>query len=773
MTSFRNMEARMQALRSGTEWLDSARLLVLRPGSEMETDPNSAAHLFRYPAIIGAGIDQLQCVKTPGAPRLCDYCDSIDLERLFDASIDRGRMNLNGRFVAPLSSDRSCPLCCLLASITPPWWNGETVLIQSFYFFGAADYSRDYLGQQDSLVFGPGLLTDFLWGTYGHPESVHYLEEIRACGFLAPTARLQDGNTPSTKRIYGRAIQERCIDFELVKGWITRCCGLHDHSVNLRENFHPALLIDCNNRMLVYGSESREYVALSYVWGKSDPGEPAPLYSGDHLSDRIPVVVEDSLMVVRRLGYRYLWVDKYCVQQTMNLEKEIRNMGKIYSNAVFTIIAAAGQDAAKGLPGVNATPRVRQPQAGVKGRTLVSTMTQLEILLLLSKWQSRGWVFQEEVFSRRRLYFTEQQVHFRCDNMQRCETVDLTALEDNQVSSLPPVQEGSNIIIGRPIAADSLNQRLISRDSIHRYWDFVKEYTKRDLTFDSDSLAGFLGVLDAYSLLQPPLRHCWGIPLEAICRDKNHSQADHGFGPTSSLCWEHTDGYDLLSSSKESEKRIYRRPEFPSWSWAGWAGAVQPVLQSFDAAESGNLAGQLVFWPRNDFRPEVRVLGNAYLGVPWETLQENPRGSLAHFRPSHILKIHTKTLYLKFEYHSLRRSANGVKDRFLDSKRFSPGFYTSLTTTLGRKILAKLNLSTQIAPENVLWLRLLTQRWKGLVLHASDHWENDRDLVVMIVDRVGNSMERIGIVHFNTFKDSHGTKERFVFYSVWETVYLR
>lgn len=140
---------------------------------------------------------------------------------------------------------------------------------------------------------------------------------------------------------------------------------------------------------LVNGSTSCEYVALSCVWGKSDPGEPAPLHSSDHLPDGIPVAVEDSLMVGRRLGYRYLWVDKYCVQPTMNLPNEIRNMGKIYSNAVFTIIAAAGQDAAKGLPGVSTTPRVQQPRAGVKGSTLLSTMTQFEILVLLSKWQSR------------------------------------------------------------------------------------------------------------------------------------------------------------------------------------------------------------------------------------------------------------------------------------------------------------------------------------------------------------------------------------------------
>lgn len=134
MASLKNIEASRQELRWGSEWGDSLRLLFLQPGSERETDPNSAAHLFRCPAIIGAGIELLQFVNTPGAPRLCDYCDSIHLERLFDASIDHGRMNLNGRFVAPLSSTDRCSLCCLLASIRPPWWKGETVLIQSSYF---------------------------------------------------------------------------------------------------------------------------------------------------------------------------------------------------------------------------------------------------------------------------------------------------------------------------------------------------------------------------------------------------------------------------------------------------------------------------------------------------------------------------------------------------------------------------------------------------------------------------------------------------------------
>jgi len=51
--------------------------------------------------------------------------------------------------------------------------------------------------------------------------------------------------------------------------------------------------------MRVVPATSDRYVTLSYVWGK------------DSSSEEMPLVVRDSITVTKKLGYRYLWVDRY------------------------------------------------------------------------------------------------------------------------------------------------------------------------------------------------------------------------------------------------------------------------------------------------------------------------------------------------------------------------------------------------------------------------------------------------------------------------------
>jgi hypothetical protein len=51
----------------------------------------------------------------------------------------------------------------------------------------------------------------------------------------------------------------------------------------------------------------------------------------------------------------------------------------------------------------------------IKGITLLSTLPNPVYITSRSAWMTRGWTYQEAVFSKRRLYFTEYQVVFECD----------------------------------------------------------------------------------------------------------------------------------------------------------------------------------------------------------------------------------------------------------------------------------------------------------------------------------------------------------------------
>jgi hypothetical protein len=100
---------------------------------------------------------------------------------------------------------------------------------------------------------------------------------------------------------------------------------------------------------------SARYVALSYVWGPP---------SGDW-----PKTSLGAVEVTKRLGERYLWVDRLYIDQSNLQEKQflISKMDAIYEGAEFTIVAAAG-DARTGLPGVATIPRKPQPRVALKMR---------------------------------------------------------------------------------------------------------------------------------------------------------------------------------------------------------------------------------------------------------------------------------------------------------------------------------------------------------------------------------------------------------------------
>ncbi|KAF5542063.1 hypothetical protein FMEXI_7667 [Fusarium mexicanum] len=94
-------------------------------------------------------------------------------------------------------------------------------------------------------------------------------------------------------------------------------------------------------------------------------------------------------------------------------------MDAIYSRANFTIIDAAGTDCTSGLAGIT-FPRTSNPVqrcVQVDGVKLTYLGTPATEKIRSSKWGSRGWTYQEGLLSHRRIFFTNEQVMFQCNNM--------------------------------------------------------------------------------------------------------------------------------------------------------------------------------------------------------------------------------------------------------------------------------------------------------------------------------------------------------------------
>jgi hypothetical protein len=117
-------------------------------------------------------------------------------------------------------------------------------------------------------------------------------------------------------------------DHRQAETWIVGCRARHTESCSIpkRNEFKYKWLIDCETVQLCMSDEP--YVCLSYLWGKAGPGE---IPSNLDLAAQVPSTISDAIKVTLAIGMRYLWVDRYCIDQENTNEKHslIQNMDAI------------------------------------------------------------------------------------------------------------------------------------------------------------------------------------------------------------------------------------------------------------------------------------------------------------------------------------------------------------------------------------------------------------------------------------------------------------
>lgn len=360
-----------------------------------------------------------------------------------------------------------------------------------------------------------------------------------------------------------RRLSPRSIDFAHIREWITGCRTEHQDfcappGPELLSKIRSSLgftLIDCTSRRIVKPPAVFKYVALSYVWGQSLAQEATIENSRSILPVKLPNTIEDAVKVTIQLGFQYLWVDKYCINQTPHsneLRTQLAAMDLIYSCAEITIIAAAGSDANYGLPGVKKRPRVVRPSININGITWTSGIRDTELLVKQSTWRTRGWTYQEGHFARRRLTFTDEQVLYECNRCTRNETMNCAMGRQEDISS---------DIFG--LNRSSPRTEL----TLHTH---IQNYTETNLTYPSDVLYAMQGLFTSFSKKRTSERQFWGIPISTVPTGDNQSD----FPPSSCNHPAIVLIYGLAWSIRAGAV-AQRRQGFPSWSWAGWTAPIK------------------------------------------------------------------------------------------------------------------------------------------------------------------------------------------------------
>ena len=224
----------------------------------------------------------------------------------------------------------------------------------------------------------------------------------------------------------------------LLQRWRSRCENSHGncHSSSTWDRLGLELmekrcfrLIDVEDLQVRPAEPGCKYVSLSYVWGTGksfraslsnfkNPDKTSPKGYMDLSTLELPRTVADAILATKLLGERYLWVDALCIIQddVEDMAVNIRAMDSIYKASVLTIVAAAGNDSAAGLPGVRQGSRfVEQIIEEVDNMTFMIPQPPLKNLLNNASWSTRAWTYQEELFSRRKLIFTGGLVYYKCN----------------------------------------------------------------------------------------------------------------------------------------------------------------------------------------------------------------------------------------------------------------------------------------------------------------------------------------------------------------------
>ncbi|KAI1311985.1 heterokaryon incompatibility protein-domain-containing protein [Xylaria venustula] len=386
-------------------------------------------------------------------------------------------------------------------------------------------------------------------------------------------------------------------DVQLLRGWMRRCED--NHAVKCggkgikKEDLPTGFrVIDTLEEKITEPEGSFRYMALSYMWAVGpDNNVQLEKSNVEALTEphslrqvQLPNIIVDAIALCRDLGERYLWIDRLCIIQDdeVTKPKQINAMDTIYRSASCTIMGALNTRDDVGLPGCAGRPRhprssIWAPAYGLDVETqglICGSTTDYAIDSTL--WNQRGWTFQERLLSRRCLYITHHQVIYRCCEEEAMEVLTWAASpvcsspegrghQDKDGISRKDCDNSSN-----NSSDETANSNQPSKDisifkrgdysgqgtqftfqggiKVSDYFDWVKDYRSRHLSFVSDAFNAFVGVSNALSE-SFKCRILFGIPEKYLA---------------ASLYWDSPGAFSPLG-------QIHN---VPSWSWVSSSSAV-------------------------------------------------------------------------------------------------------------------------------------------------------------------------------------------------------
>ena len=355
---------------------------------------------------------------------------------------------------------------------------------------------------------------------------------------LDETAHQEDPNTGSEPA------------FQWVYKWLSNCLRSHPECQKFNNLPYPlpARVLDVGDEdgsedpylyipNFELNSQLYAYLTLSHRWGSSKMLTTTmenieKRQTGIPLSE-MPDTFRDAVIITRKLGIRYLWIDSLCIIQNSaaDWEAEAAKMGNIYRHSLLTIAALSSTDSMSGCFAERKEFFGRPCKLGLKVPEGVFGWRSGGVYVRLKQGEgdnaifaerakergpldSRGWVLQERVLSTRILNYSSQELRWECISHECSESIP-EGLEQSKIPEDNPEGSADYGLTGL-IKAISLKRRntdfihTIKRviggftdpsnerelETFHFSWLLLIElYSRRQLTVEADKLVAMAGMV--------------------------------------------------------------------------------------------------------------------------------------------------------------------------------------------------------------------------------------------------------------------------------------
>lgn len=369
------------------------------------------------------------------------------------------------------------------------------------------------------------------------------------------------------------------------RNWIDWCTSTSEEqaSVFCKRTHSPCQNIIIDEKLptrLVYVSESNKgirlcltkeisfdqgkvnYTALTHCWGLT----PMPILTNrDNFQQMLCGIpfqsltktFQDAIIITRRLGYKYVWIDSLCILQG-DIDDWVREsgiMGSIFAGCSVNIVAAAARDGSVGCffdrdPAMDYGFKAYAPAERDHKRTLWNFYLACKPKCFPN---DRAWCFQETLLAPRSLYFYRNQVYWQC-----------RVLEANE--AFPQGLNHRDLPLRSRTGYWGMMKSPSVKNVPREWFELVNSYSGAHLTYWKDKLPAISGIARAFCR-----EHALDRAKGDDGRGQHYLAGLWRYSLEEQLFW-----LNLYNSATTKPGP----PHPPSWSWSSVAGSISGCLHS-------------------------------------------------------------------------------------------------------------------------------------------------------------------------------------------------